>query len=305
MAKQNWKKLGRLFDPTGQCSWAMTHAAVPVAVPLGGDAYRVYVTGRDSENRSSIGFFELELRGVRPHASQLSDSPILCPGALGCFDDRGAMSSWVVSHGIHQYHYYIGWNVGVTVPFYTNVGLAISEDGGRTLRRCSEGPVLARSSIDPIMVASCCVLRESSLWRMWYLSATRWVPGVPRPRHYYHIRYAESRDGLSWQPTGTVCIDFKDAEEYAISRPCVLRENGLYRMWFSHRGETYRIGYAESHDGTIWKRRDEEVGLDVSSSGWDSEMIEYPFVFHHQARLFMLYNGNGYGLTGVGLAVLE
>jgi len=53
-----------------------------------------------------------------------------------------------------------------------------------------------------------------------------------------------------------------------------------------------------------WKRKDREVGIDVSASGWDSEMIEYPFVFDHKGERYMLYNGNGYGKTGIGLAVL-
>ena len=34
-------------------------------------------------------------------------------------------------------------------------------------------------------------------------------------------------------------------------------------------------------------------------------MIEYPFVFDHDGSRYMLYNGNGYGKTGFGLAVLE
>jgi hypothetical protein len=75
-------------------------------------------------------------------------------------------------------------------------------------------------------------------------------------------------------------------------------------MWYSYRGESYRIGYAESDDGVRWVRKDGEVGIDVSLDGWDSEMIEYPFVFDHGGRRYMLYNGNSYGMTGIGLAVL-
>ncbi len=80
-------------------------------------------------------------------------------------------------------------------------------------------------------------------------------------------------------------------------------------MWYSFRAQpgidTYRIGYAESMDGLSWRRMDESAGIDVSSSGWDSEMICYPKVFRHKERYYMLYNGNGYGKTGFGLAVLE
>ena len=50
---------------------------------------------------------------------------------------------------------------------------------------------------------------------------------------------------------------------------------------------------------------DELVELDISPNGWDSEMICYPYVFDHGSNRYMLYNGNGYGKTGFGLAVLE
>jgi len=34
-------------------------------------------------------------------------------------------------------------------------------------------------------------------------------------------------------------------------------------------------------------------------------MIEYPFVSSHQEKVYMLYNDNGFGKSGFGLAVLE
>jgi hypothetical protein len=34
-------------------------------------------------------------------------------------------------------------------------------------------------------------------------------------------------------------------------------------------------------------------------------MIEYSFIFDHAGQRYMLYNGNGYGKTGIGLAVLD
>jgi hypothetical protein len=80
-------------------------------------------------------------------------------------------------------------------------------------------------------------------------------------------------------------------------------------MWYSYRGNkkitTYRIGYAESENGLSWKRKDDKAGIDVSSKGWDSEMICYPFVFMHGGKQYMLYNGNGFGITGFGIAILE
>ena len=53
------------------------------------------------------------------------------------------------------------------------------------------------------------------------------------------------------------------------------------------------------------RERTRKAGIDVSASGWDSEMIAYPYVFAHEGDYYMLYNGNGYGKTGIGLAVLD
>ena len=68
---------------------------------------------------------------------------------------------------------------------------------------------------------------------------------------------------------------------------------------------TYRISYAESSDEIEWLRKDEEVGIDVSHSGWDSVIICYSYVFDHNGERYTLYNGNDYGKTEFGLAVLE
>ena len=66
----------------------------------------------------------------------------------------------------------------------------------------------------------------------------------------------------------------------------------------------YEIGVAESADGRALDAAVPTGGLRRSGSGWDSEMVEYPCVFDGSGRRYMLYNGNDYGRTGVGLAVL-
>ncbi len=109
------------------------------------------------------------------------------------------------------------------------------------------------------------------------------------------------------------CILPEDDNE-AIGGPSVVHEDGYYRMWYSFRNidgfrkdrkSSGRIGYAESNDGKVWSRMDEEVGIDVSQSGWDSQMISYPAVHRYGKRLYMIYSGNGFGSTGFGLAHLE
>ena len=296
-----WRKLGLVFAPPRDLAWMSSHAALPAVDPGGS---RVYFSGRDRGGRAHVGWFDLDpddptrVRAVSPEA-------VLGPGPPGAFDDSGATVSCVVRAEGRLYLYYTGWSLGVTVPFYLFAGLAVSEDGGATFARVSGAPLLDRSEADPYLTASPWVLVEDGLWRMWYVSGTRWEPGPSGPRHLYNIRYAESRDGIRWRRDGTVAIDYGAPDEHAFSRPCVVRDQDGYRMWYSYRGAAYRLGYAESADGRSWTRRDGLAGLPPSAEGWDSEMVAYPCVLDRRGRRYLLYNGNGYGATGIGLARLD
>jgi hypothetical protein len=125
-----------------------------------------------------------------------------------------------------------------------------------------------------------------------------------RLRHRYHIRYAESHDGLDWVREGRVAIDFESPDEYAISRPTVLAHAQGYSMWFSTRGDRYRIAQAESEDGLAWRRL-EEGGLQAGEASWEDQMVCYPHVLRDGDRELMFYNGNGYGASGFGVAERE
>lgn len=300
---QRWKKLGMIFCPSGEQEWMQTHAAVPVAENIGGDLFKIYFSSRDGLNRSYTGYVIIDINNPAC-CLEISCDPILSPGLLGQFDDSGAMATWVTTYKNINYLYFIGWNLGVTVPFRNSIGLAISQKGGKYAKYLN-GPILDRSLTEPHFVASCCVLPDSDIWRMWYLSCTGWDIKNGVPEHRYHIKYAESENGIQWTRRGEISIDYADDNEYAISRPSVLRDGDIWKMWFSHRGKAYRIGYAESTNGRDWRRLDNQVGINVSIDGWDSEMIEYPFVFDHKGSRYMLYNGNGYGKTGFGLAIME
>lgn len=298
-----WKKLGRVFCTDDNYEWMKSHAAVAIAENIENNIFRIYFGTRDHLNRSYTGYVVIDIFSPNNILEQ-SSTPVLTPGELGTFDDSGALPTWLAVRANIRYLYYIGWNLGVTVPFRNSIGLAVSIDGSN-FKRYAAGPIVDRSLHEPHFCASCCVLPGNDFWRMWYLSCVGWSIVNGAPQHRYHIKYAESDDGIYWRRNGLVAIEFKNDNEYAISRPSVMRDDDCWRMWYSYRGATYRIGYAESEDGRTWIRRDDFAGIDVSSSGWDSEMIEYPFVFEHNGERYMLYNGNDYGRTGFGLAVME
>jgi hypothetical protein len=297
-----WRKIGLVFCPLGELEWMQSHAAVPIAENIGDDYFKIYFSTRDKSNRSFTGYAVIDIN-CPSQLVDLSTDPVLPPGELGEFDDSGAMATWLAKYEGKKYLYYIGWNLGVTVPFRNSIGLAVSSNK-QAFARYSSGPIVDRSMSEPHFCATCCVMPGEDVWRMWYQSCTGWRIRNGKPEHRYHIKYAESKDGINWQRNGLVAIDYLNDKEYAIARPSVMHENDCWKMWYSFRGQSYRIGYAESEDGRQWRRLDTLSGIDVSATGWDSEMIEYPFVFDHAGQRYMLYNGNGYGKTGFGLAIL-
>jgi hypothetical protein len=297
-----WNKLGRVFTTDNNYPWMLSHAANPVAEHLYDDIFKLYFSCRDAKSRSHIGYAEVDIRPPF-RVLRIAEAPLLAPGEIGTFDDSGVSLSCIKQINGIRYLYYLGWNLGVTVPWRNSIGLAVYDPLTDTFQRCSKAPLLDRNTVDPYSISYPFVLEDSGIYRMWYGSNLKW--GREQKEMAHVIKYAESDDGFHWKRQGIIALHFKDESEYAISRPCVLKELGLYKMWYSYRGESYRIGYAESEDGISWRRKDGDVGTDVSETGWDSEMIEYPFVFNHKGHLYMFYNGNGYGETGIGLAVLK
>lgn len=302
--KIKWEKKGLLLEPQTNLWWMKSHVMIPTVEHLEGDLHRVYFSGRDDKNRSMIGYADVTVNNGNITLVKYADEPVLQIGELGTFDDNGVTPSCLIKHDGKKYLYYIGWNAGSTTRMGLIGGLAISTDG-ETFKRNSRAPLLERTDREPFSILTApFALKDDNVWRLYYVSCEGWID---RDLPTYNLKYAESTDGIHWKRDGHVCIDFNDENETALARPCVLKEDGIYKMWFSYKDPAigYRIGYAESTDGKNWNRMDNESGIEVSESGWDSEMIEYGFVFNHNGIKYMIYNGNGYGTNGAGYAVYK
>ncbi|MBO4407447.1 MAG: hypothetical protein J5849_07075 [Clostridia bacterium] len=94
-----------------------------------------------------------------------------------------------------------------------------------------------------------CVLKVGDRYLMWYTGQARGMS---------FIGLAESEDGLAFRRVGKepVLIPERYWEGTSVMNPCVLFENGVFRMWYSA-GETYEpnvLAYAESSDGIRWRK---------------------------------------------------
>lgn len=302
-----WQKLGNIFNPDNNYPWMATHAANPFAEEIKEGIYKIYFTCRDKQNVSHIAYLVIDIKDPFK-ILDLSDRPILSPGQLGLFDDSGVAMGYLIKINGKRYLYYLGWNLRVTVPWLNTIGLAIEEDedSGVFIKQ-SLAPIMDRSNEDPFSISYPGIYKQNGIYKMWYGSNLNWGSSMESMDHV--IKTAWSLDGIKWERDNQIAIDLEHPGEYALSKPFIIKQGDKYNMWYSYRGNgntlTYRIGLATSNNCTDWKRNDHLAGIDVSSKGWDSEMIEYPFVFKYGDNTYMLYNGNGYGRTGFGLAVLR
>ncbi len=303
MTTYRWKNLGVIVAPNPNIYWMATFAG-PSFVRNDTNEILIYVSGRDTKNRSRVGLVKVIIEGETHQVVHISKKPCLDIGAVGLFDENGASYPYLVKYKEQYFMYYVGWVNGGKSRFQNFTGIAISNDGFN-FRRIKNTPILDRTDAEPYGSGSCCVWFKDNIFHMYYTAFEQWIeiPGKNQPR--YNLKYATSENGIDWERTQKVVIDFKDDQEHAISKPSLVIEDGVYKLWFCCRGESYRIGYAESRDGINFKRMDAANILELSNDKWDSEMQEYPNIFNHQERRYMIYNGNNFGQSGLGIAVLE
>lgn len=304
--KQRWIKLGQLYCPAeqGRHPKLLTHAANPLPVRLTGDVYRIFYSGRDAAKRSSVGAVDIDL--VRREIVQEHHAPVFPHGLAGSYYADGVSIGNCYEADGRRYMLFMGWQVQGVDHWRGDIGrLVFGDDLG--LVADGDSPLLASDATDPVSLSYPWVMRRADgRYDMWYGSTLAWDAGNGEMLHV--IRHAVSDDGRRWQRLGDA-VPYAPGIAQAFSRPTVAaRPDGGLDMWFSCRagqGDRYRIGRASSEDGEHWQLALNESGIDVSATGWDSDMIEYPFVFDHDGVRYLLYNGNGYGRTGFGLAVLE
>lgn len=299
-----WEKLGQIYEPGPLGGKLETHAANPLAVHVREDVYRIFFSGRDAQKRSSVGYFDFDIT-CRRIVSEC-DGPAFSYGPPDSFFSHGVSVGCCYETAGTRYILFMGWHIPEGGHWRGEIGrLRLEEDLSLSLD--PPEPVLGLNDHDPVSLSYPWVIRfADGTYRMWYGSTLDWDAGNGEMLHI--IRQARSINGKDWD-RGDEDIPSELGIAQAFSRPTVLQtKDGSFQMWFSYRsgsGSTYRIGYARSSDGLDWKLALDQAGIDVSSTGWDSEMIEYPFVFEHGGTAYMLYNGNGYGRTGIGLAVMR
>jgi len=220
------------------------------------------------------------------------------------------------------YLYCCGWGTPRADNTVSNTTLlAISEDGGLTWNYHGNEPVIpCDKSFDYNGTGSVCVLRESGKFRLYYTAIGDYFqkPEGVQTGHgdvipHIGIAYAVSDDGIHWEkPYNQLLIKPREFDtepyEYICSKPCIVKEDTIYRMWVNTFGTAYRVRSLVSHDGLTWTWNPcgEDGEMAIGEPGtFDDKQRCYAAVLPYGQTYRCWYTGNDFGITGIGFAAGE
>jgi len=291
-----WVRCGWTPVPVNRPSWWVSHAAFPTLISAADNKFDLLVSSRDGLQKSSCAHLTLELQGSNLRVNHVTKEPLLEPGRPGCFDEAGVNVTHAQLSDGELTVWYHGWVLKRDGGWLNSIGCARGtlQHG---LKRISSAPVFDRGPEDPTSLGYPFWFNLSIGRTLFYCSyETYGVPSLGQP-YSYRVKAATGEElmrSLSLLPhTGTL---------EARSRPTVVYFGGRYRMFLSVKGTHYHIRGAESCDGTNWSWSSDEWSLHPSGDSGEILEVAYSFVFEHQGQLFMFYNGDSHGETGIGLA---
>ena len=296
-----WQRLGNIF----KSHWAQ----VPVAVHLEKDIYRIFYSRR-IKGKSYPYYIEFDV--CKKIITKNPVGPILKLGRRGSFDWAGIMPTEIVNFKNRSFLYYIGWSRREDVPYHNNLGLAVSRPRSNLWKKYSEGPIFSTSRHEPGYIGTIGIIRSQKKFFGLYLACRKWKKIKKRIEPIYDLKIATSKNGLDWAPikNGLRLL----AGEGGLSKASIIKLGKKFYVWFSSRAAKdyrnnpkngYKIICATSKNIFSWRRiKKYEIKCEKKHKN-ETKMVAYPHVIKHKKILYMFYNGNEFGKTGIFLAKME
>lgn len=186
------------------------------------------------------------------------------------------------------------------------IGYATSTDGTSWTKHASN-PVLtvgAGAAWDNLSVRKPTVIKDGSTYKLWY-------SGTQTNNSDYHLGYATSSDGITWNKSGSNPVlqngsvgEWDSGNIWAVS---VIQRGSIYEMYYSGNGAgDYQIGYAYSNDGITWTEYGSNPVLTLGSSGsWSDAGLYAPYAMQDGTTYKIWYVGSDGSQTKWGYATMD
>ena len=100
-----WKKLGKVFEFQSISEDLLTHTSNPMAINLENDIFRVFFSGRNKNNKSSVGFVDIDI--YTKEIKQISKKTAFKYGPHDSFYSHGVSIGNIYTVGKKKYILFI------------------------------------------------------------------------------------------------------------------------------------------------------------------------------------------------------
>jgi len=275
----------------------LNYASNPTAILIGDSQLRIYFNSRNFQNRSSIYSIDFFPKRLDPNYESVAlqhrygednsyFSHGISVGQLFAFDGERRLS-------------FMGWKNYKDRHWEGRIGY-IPLDADGNLTEIAIRPWMDLDQVDPLSLSYPAFFQDQDSKSIWYGSTLTWDAGNGEMVHVLKEAIISS-DGKIIKRNKIMPYILGSAQ--AFSRPAIVKIGTNFLMAYSYRGNTskYRIGFMQLGNFSSASHLSGIPPFLTSNNAWESEMVEYPSFFNFNDRLYMLYNGNSFGKTGIGI----
>lgn len=149
-----WQKLGQIFKPRSNHPKLISHAANPLPMQISENVFRIFYNGRDTQNRSSVGFFDFNMNTLE--VEEFQNEPLLVHGKDDSYFSHGISIGNIYEDDEGMHCLFMGWQIRGTDHWRGDVGKIdiINKD---TLKIDSETPFMTTDNTDKVSLSyPCC-----------------------------------------------------------------------------------------------------------------------------------------------------
>ncbi|MGB5919212.1 hypothetical protein, partial [Arcobacter sp.] len=225
-----WTKLGQIYKFKQIDNYLLSHASNPLAVHLKDDIYRIFFSGRDKENKSSVGYVDIDI--LKQDVINRCENVIFKYGAENSFYSHGVSIGNMYSSNGKNYIQFMGWQIKDGGHWRGDIGRLKVDETFDSLELDPKEVFIGCDDEDKVSLSYSWIMQDDGIYKMWYGSTIDWTSENDEMIHV--IKYATSNDGKTWEKHG-LAVPYEIGVAQAFSRPTVIKDDMGYHMWFSYR----------------------------------------------------------------------
>jgi hypothetical protein len=287
----------RLFFNPSSLGLHLSHCANPLIVPFMGERLRLFFNSRDRLQRSDIYSVEIDKESLRPIMATFRLE--VKAGAGNHFGLHGISLGSHFKYGSQSLLATMGWCIEYGKHWHGVIGRVYLNNLAHVCHVDST-PWIDLNTDDPISMSYPAVFSDSHELLIWYGSTVTWDAGNSE---MLHILKESTTVGLSSKILSARHLPYVLGSAQAFARPSIIKIMDRLLMAYSFRGaqQRYSIGFVWLDDLNTATHLNGLSGFFPAEESWENEMVEYPFLFVHKEEVYMLYNGNSFGQSGIGI----